>query len=552
MAGPTLDLRVLIKAQDQATAVFRKVAGEGEDFAKRAQGIGLVMAGAGAAITGGFLASANSIGNAGEELLRVSKISGVAVDKLSALKFAAEQNEVPFETMATGLRFLQRNAANAAQGTGPAVEGFKQLGISVTDAGGKVKDADALLMEVSEALKNTSSDAERTRLAMLLMGRGGAASLPLLVQGADAISAAMQEAKEKGLVWSEEQAKAADDWNDSMSALKASMGGFLKSAVIPTMEALQPLLETTGKISGAVAVWADEHPRLAAGIGLTTVALGGIMTVVGPILYVLPQVSAGLSIVTGWFKAKGTAATVAGVEEVVASERAVVALNAEAVAAERAAGAYGAKGAAAGAAGVTGGTAATIGVVIGGTILAGLKAGQVAFRARDFRTDMERAKTPEQKAARQLEEVRWMQNDPAANLLLGDRRKEQLGDAEEVLSRKAYGLTAEQSRWMEQQKVGREREGRIQRQMSPVLGRGGGLSALRPKETTIIPQLGMAQHSAGGAPGAGGAQIVNLNVSGNIGPNLRQWMESPEGQRAFGQWLKTGQRTQAYQGRPMP
>jgi len=162
-----------------------------------------------------------------------------------------------------------------------------------------------------------------------------------------------------------------------------------------------------------------------------------------------------------------------------------------------------------------------------------MKGAQFAARQLKYDLDMARAKTPQERERRTLEEIRWRQNDPLWQRAAGAKGREQWAIGEEVLSRKLYGLTAEQSRWMEDQKVAREREGRIQRAVQPVMGPRGDLSALRGKDGVGL-EARPTRHVK-----------VSVNVSGSP-EMMRELLKSPEGRRAFEDQMRATGLSAAY------
>jgi len=412
-----LDLRVVIAATDKFTgparAMERGLRGaqkaaadtraEFQALSSAADSIGRAgtkMMLAGGAILGGLGLGAAGAARAGEELLTVSKRTGVAVESLSALKYAAEQNETSFEAVGTSLRFLMRNAGEFAKGVASSKvrDTFEELGISVTDAEGRMKTGEALFLEVANGIKSAGSEADRTRIAMALLGRGGQAALPLLKMGAEGVAEAMQEARDMGITWSEEQAEAADAWGDALAKLKATGAGAVRGMVIPLMEASKPLIDV---IAGVVRWFNHLSPSIKKVVSYTIGA-------------------GGLALVLGGAALKLTALGVQTWIAIRASQAYIAALRAETAAATTAAGAnarlgVARAGAAAGAgagAGIGLGTAVGAGVGIGLGILGVVEATRVANSRRkleDAKARAEREKTNEAEQEKVREALKGIQ-----------------------------------------------------------------------------------------------------------------------------------------------
>src|SRR3972149_3382476 len=116
----------------------------------------------------------------GDEMAKTSQKVGVPVETLSALKHAASLSGVEFESLTTGLRFLNKNMADTASGTGEAKDAFSAMRISVKDSKGEMKSTEAVLAEVADEFASSEDGANKTALAMRIFGRAGADLIPFL------------------------------------------------------------------------------------------------------------------------------------------------------------------------------------------------------------------------------------------------------------------------------------------------------------------------------------------------------------------------------------
>lgn len=200
----------------------------------------------GVAVAAGLAAAATAIGVGikktlaeADELGKAAQKFGIPVEQLSALKHAADLSDVSLETLGTGLRKLSQNMQQVAAGAkGPAAESFRALGISVTDANGKLKSNQDVLLELADKFEGTQDGANKTALAMNILGRSGTELIPLLNAGASGIREMMQEAKQLGIVIDSQTAKAAETFNDNLTRLKSAFDGI----IIQVTAALAPAL----------------------------------------------------------------------------------------------------------------------------------------------------------------------------------------------------------------------------------------------------------------------------------------------------------------------
>jgi len=324
-------LQVVVSAIDHLTAPFKAMAGSVGQFAATAQGetmgsltalqgglergstalgahkakwdetiavtqkAGMVITGAGAAITGSLVAATQAASDLGSELWDMHTRTGASVESLSAMKYAAEQTGTSLSGVQNGLKFVAKNAYESMRtGTGPAADAFKRLGVNVTDSSGKLKSSEALFVEVGTALRGVKNDSERTALAMALFGRSGQELLPMFLDTKGSIQDLMAEAKNLGIVMSTEAAEAADDFGDTLDKLKTQG----KMAFVSLGTAAMPVLQSLGNILSwgleKMQAFRAEHPLLSSAAVAAAGGLGLLFTTVGPLLIVIP------SLVQGW------------------------------------------------------------------------------------------------------------------------------------------------------------------------------------------------------------------------------------------------------------
>jgi lambda family phage tail tape measure protein len=200
---------------------------------------------------GGVLAGAFTFGaiirfgeealKAGDRMAKLSQSTGVSVETLSALKYAADLANVDLDSLAKGMGILSRNMLDAQSGSGEAKDAIKALGISVIDTKGNLLSSDKVMGQVADKLAGMKDGAAKTALAMKIFGRSGAEMIPLLNQGSSALAEMREEAEKLGLIMSEETAQQMERVNDNFTRLKSVAQGAairLMSELVPTLENL--------------------------------------------------------------------------------------------------------------------------------------------------------------------------------------------------------------------------------------------------------------------------------------------------------------------------
>tara|TARA_R110000824_G_scaffold86623_3_gene214227 strand:- start:497 stop:2746 length:2250 start_codon:yes stop_codon:yes gene_type:complete len=169
--------------------------------------------------------------NYGDWLEKTSQKVGVSTETLSAYKLGAELAGTSQEGLVSGLQRLQKNMGAALRSpTSAAAVAFKNLGVAFQNADGSFRDVGEMLPEISDKMAGMADGTMKTQIAMDLMGRQGAELIPFLNQGADALEAMRQESEELGVVWTQEDALAAAEFNDAVTRLKATLDGMVQRA----------------------------------------------------------------------------------------------------------------------------------------------------------------------------------------------------------------------------------------------------------------------------------------------------------------------------------
>lgn len=214
-----------------------------------------------------LFAIAKSAANFGEEALKTSQRLGLTVEKTTALQYAAGLADVPVQTLEKGLQTLAQRAVEAARGSGEGAKLFASLGVSATDTAGKVKPLDQLFFELQDRLKGVGNQAEFVDAGVTAFGKGFRDLVPLIRQGSEATHAAMEEGKKFGVVLSQDQARAAAQFNDELKKLTAQATGLKLSIgndLIPTLTQLIELFRVSGIGTGLSATLEFVHFNLLA------------------------------------------------------------------------------------------------------------------------------------------------------------------------------------------------------------------------------------------------------------------------------------------------
>ena len=249
----------------------------------------------------GLAAMAKNAIDAADDMNDLSQKTGVSVESLSKFQQAANASGTSIEGVGAAMIKLNRNLATGNDG---AAEALTSLGVSATDASGKLKSTDAIMLEVADKFAKMPDGAGKTAAAMALFGKAGADMIPLLNGGSKAVtdlSATMTGAFAKG----------ADSLNDKLAALQGkllALGVNIGTALMPALNVIADL------VMGLANAFAAMPGPLQAIVG-GAVALAAAFVVLAPAISAVISIAgvlAGLQIgatIAGWAALAGPAIT---------------------------------------------------------------------------------------------------------------------------------------------------------------------------------------------------------------------------------------------------
>lgn len=246
------EARIEITASDKTRAAFQSAKRGLTDLQTVAGRLNSSMATLGVGLAGGgLLAFAKGAIDAADNLNDLSQKIGVSVEHLAGYKLAAEQSGTSLEAIAITSRVLAKNIAEGDKT-------LKAMGITSTDVNGAMEQ----LADVFAAMPD---GAQKTALALKLMGKSGSDMIPLLNGGGAALREMVAEGQNLYPVTTE-MARAADQFNDSLAKLKTGAEGLgvrIGNALLPSLNNLIREAEEGTRIFGGF--W-----RAFVGVGLLT------------------------------------------------------------------------------------------------------------------------------------------------------------------------------------------------------------------------------------------------------------------------------------------
>lgn len=228
--------QIVVSGQDATATAFQSVQRRLDTLKAAVTGFaGGALFGAISQAVGGLAGALDRINpasviQAADELNKLSQRTGIAVESLGALEFAGRLADVSTEELATGLKRLNVNIAAAARGERDQADGFKAIGVSVKDASGQVRSADAVLGDIADRFATYNDGANKVALANALGGKSFEKLIPLLNGGRQGLQDARIELEKLGGAIGPELARKSEIFNDNMTRLSVSASA-LKVAI---------------------------------------------------------------------------------------------------------------------------------------------------------------------------------------------------------------------------------------------------------------------------------------------------------------------------------
>ena len=242
----------------------------------------------------GLVAMGKSAIDAADDMNDMAQRTGVSVEQLSRFKQAADASGTSIGAVGGALTKLNRNLASGNDATANAL---KSLGISATDATGKLRSADQIMLDVANKFQSIQDPAQKAALATKLFGKSGADLIPLLNGGGDAI-------KNLSATMSTDFAQGADQLNDKVVAIQTKMtelGVKIGTSLMPALniiaDGIVNLANWFGSLPGPVQAVIGGVTALAVGFVALAPAISAIISIFGSLSGMFAAGTFGASII---------------------------------------------------------------------------------------------------------------------------------------------------------------------------------------------------------------------------------------------------------------
>lgn len=191
--------------------------------------------------------------DAGDEMNKLAQRTGIATQDIAGLQLAFRLSGVESGSFATSMAKLSKQVIEGN-------DAFKILGVETRNADGSIRSVKDVLYDTADAFAGAEDGAAKSALAMEIFGKSGAELIPLLNGGRDSLQRMDEMARKLGLTMSDETAKAAEEFNDTLDLIGMGSQGVARQVaaqLLPTLQNLAGAFLTAMTEGNALAKTAD-------------------------------------------------------------------------------------------------------------------------------------------------------------------------------------------------------------------------------------------------------------------------------------------------------
>ena len=244
---------ILLKVGVDKKSLNKDMKGLSGAINKHKKAIGVAMIGLGVAALAGVASSIKAFAEMGDEVQKMALRTNFSTEALSEWRHVANISGADISTLEKGVKKMSKTIVDADEGMATYIRSFDRIGLSASDL--MELSPEDQFTRITEAIAALENPTLRAATAQDIFGRAGTALLPMMAAGAEGIAELREEAHTLGIVFDQEAANAAAEFQDSMTRLEGALNGAkftLAKELLPALEAGIPLLESWAKNLGPI------------------------------------------------------------------------------------------------------------------------------------------------------------------------------------------------------------------------------------------------------------------------------------------------------------
>jgi len=199
---------------------------------------------------------AESYGQAAQAITNAAVQTSLSVGMYQRVTHAVEAAGIEGGRARISMMRFAISVEEAARSGGRGALVFQDMGVRLRDSNGRLRDTDSVLRDFAAAIGRIEDPARRVSVANEMLGRGGAALIPIFK------SLGVEQAA--GIVLTDEMVAAGVRFDSEWSAIKLNISGvtntmlaWLTTALTPALKAVRDLSTGLRDVAAATLVWGD-------------------------------------------------------------------------------------------------------------------------------------------------------------------------------------------------------------------------------------------------------------------------------------------------------
>lgn len=216
----------------KSNVALQVIAGTSKEVAEKTKALSAAAAGVGGALLGNAIKAAG----AADDLNALAQQTGLTVEELQKMQYAADVVDVSVESMTGSLAKMIKQVSSGGKA-------FDKLGVAIKDENGNLRDSTEIWYDTLEALSKIENETERDALSMEIFGKSAMDLAGIVDDGGEALKELGQEAEDLGLIMSQDMVDDANEMQDAIDKMKGrvsqaflKMGSSLATSLVPMME----------------------------------------------------------------------------------------------------------------------------------------------------------------------------------------------------------------------------------------------------------------------------------------------------------------------------
>lgn len=238
IASTELKLKDAEKAANSFNVTNQKIAATANDLGKKFDNVAKKTKALSAAAGGALLALgglAVKAANDADDMLALSKQTGIATDELQKMAYAAGSVDVDVDTITGSMKKLKKAVAGHD-------ETWEKIGVSVKKANGEYRDIQDIFYDTLGGLSKITDETERDIVAMDLFGKSADELAGIIDDGGQALKEFGQEAENLDLIIPEEELEKAAELSDELDRMKNQASMAFAEVGVQLAESIMPYL----------------------------------------------------------------------------------------------------------------------------------------------------------------------------------------------------------------------------------------------------------------------------------------------------------------------